>query len=254
MMPNPATDRITLRSAMTQDDYARYFAIVRRREANWTSTILYAGTFFMAVPVALAFRSIGQYLAIVPADADLTGKCSLFAFLLGAITMVLAGAIARRLGVRNFVQGTLNAFEQKTVILDATGGESLKRSFRRLAPTGRVVNFGASSLVAGRKRSLLHMLGTLKETPIFTPFKLMNSNKGVYGLNMLQISDAALEEKFGIMKRAYDQVLQRFEDGTLKVVIGRTFPMAQGAEAHAHLQGRSNIGKVILTTDLTRLH
>jgi hypothetical protein len=121
MTPEPATDRITLQSAMTQDDYNSYFAIVRRREGNWTSTMLYAGTFFMAIPVALAFRSIGQHLAIVPSDADLIGKCSLFAFLLGAITMVVAGAIGRRLATRNFIQGTLNAYEQKTIVLDAAG-------------------------------------------------------------------------------------------------------------------------------------
>jgi hypothetical protein len=121
VLADPAPDSITLQTAMTPDDYARYFAVMRRRDAGWISLAFYAGTFFTAIPVALVFRSIGQHFSIASADADLIGKFSLFAFVLGAITMTLAGEIARRLAIRDYVEGALNALEPKTVVLDGAG-------------------------------------------------------------------------------------------------------------------------------------
>jgi NADPH:quinone reductase-like Zn-dependent oxidoreductase len=130
------------------------------------------------------------------------------------------------------------------IILDATGGKSLKRSFRRLAPAGRVVNFGVGSMISGsQKRSLSSVLGTFINSPFFTPFNLMTHNKGVFGLNMLQL----FEGPNVLMQRGLDRVLEGFEEGRFKAIIGKTFPLAEGGAAHTHLQGRGNVGKIILT-------
>ena len=138
---------------MTQDDYARYAAVMRRREASLTSTALYAGALLMAVPTALVFRSIGQHLASAPSDADLIGKCSLFAFMLGVLALVLAGAIARRLALRNYVKEALNALGSKTVILDATGvtviGQVSQGSWRWAAISQLILERGLILLVIG---------------------------------------------------------------------------------------------------------
>ena len=119
-MADPTPDSMTLQIAMTQDDYARYFAATRRT-TDWTATLLYAGAFFAAIPVALVFRCLGRHLALVAPDADLIGKFSLFAFLLGAMAIILAVGIGTRLAFRKQVRGTLNAFEPKTVVLDTAG-------------------------------------------------------------------------------------------------------------------------------------
>jgi hypothetical protein len=119
-MADPTPDSMTLQTAMTQDDYARY-SVAMRRATGWMPTLIYVGAFFAAIPVALVFRLLGQHLALVPQDVDLIGKFSLFAFMLGAMAIILAGAIAGRLAFRRQVQGTLNAFEPKTVVLDLEG-------------------------------------------------------------------------------------------------------------------------------------
>jgi len=139
---------------------------------------------------------------------------------------------------------TVGSFD---TILDASGGESLKRSYRRLAAGGRVVSFGLSSAVTGPKRSLLTIASFFKNTPLFPPFKLMMDNKGVFGLNMLQLFEPPVQGKPNIMNAALDQIMKGFEEKRFKVIIGKTFPLAQGSAAHAHLQSRANIGKVILT-------
>ena len=132
------------------------------------------------------------------------------------------------------------------IILDSTGGESIKRSYRRLASGGRLVHFGASSLVGGPKRSLGRILSFVLNSTFFTTYKLMMDNKGVYGLNMLQLFEEPTPGKSNPIFSAFDEVLKRFEDGRYQVVVGKTFPLEQAGFAHHHLQSRENFGKVIL--------
>jgi len=138
------------------------------------------------------------------------------------------------------------------IILDPTGGESLKRSFRRLTSAGRLINYGAASIVGGEKRSLLKLLSFARHITFFTPLKLMMENKGVFGLNMLQLfpsTPAGLSSSPGPMEIALDLVLENFEKGSYKVVLGKTFPLSQGGGAHSFLQSRRNIGKIVLTRE-----
>ena len=133
------------------------------------------------------------------------------------------------------------------IILDSSGGESLKRSYRRLAPGGRLIHFGASELVSGPKRSLTRILSFFLNTSLFTTYRLMMDNRGIFGLNMLQLFQEPSPEQYNPLDTAFDQLLKKFEHRQYRVLIGKTFPLAQADEAHAYLQSRQSIGKVILT-------
>ena len=133
------------------------------------------------------------------------------------------------------------------IILDPVGGESMKRSFRRLAAGGRVICFGASSAIGGPKRSLTKVVRFFAQTPLYTPFKLMDENKGVYGLNMLGLFGP--QGATPIMNRSLDRVIEGFNQGRYKAVVGKTFPLSEGGAAQEYLQGRSNVGKVILSNN-----
>jgi NADPH:quinone reductase-like Zn-dependent oxidoreductase len=120
---------------------------------------------------------------------------------------------------------------------------------RRLAPTGRVINFGASSFVTGETRNLISLIKGVLSTPFYTPLSLMSLNKGIFGLNMLQLFEppqAGQNPKETAMGRAFDGVMKGFEDKRFRAVVGKSFPLSQGGDAHSHLQSRSNIGKVVL--------
>ena len=136
------------------------------------------------------------------------------------------------------------------IILDPTGGESLKRSFKRLNSAGRLISYGAASIVEGEKRSILKLLSFARHTTFFTPFKLMTENKGIFGLNMLQLFPTDMQSgPSPTMTIALDRILEKFEDGSYKVVIGKTFPLSQGGVAHSFLQSRANVGKILLTRE-----
>jgi NADPH:quinone reductase-like Zn-dependent oxidoreductase len=128
------------------------------------------------------------------------------------------------------------------VILDAVGGRSLRRSYGMLRPGGRVVAFGASSVVAGERRNLRKALPeALAMVRGFNLIDQMSESKAVIGLNMLRLWDdrGSLEAWTAPLREALD-------DGTVAPVVAAEIPFAEAAEAHRILQERRNVGKVVL--------
>jgi NADPH:quinone reductase-like Zn-dependent oxidoreductase len=128
------------------------------------------------------------------------------------------------------------------VILDPIGGRNFAVSYKLLAPLGRLILYGVSSIAPGERRSLLHGLRTVLTMPTFRPLSLMNRNRAVMGLNL-----GHLWEEVQQLRRAMDLLLAEVSAGRLRPVVGKTFPLERAADAHRYLQSRANIGKVVLT-------
>jgi synaptic vesicle membrane protein VAT-1 len=159
----------------------------------------------------------------------------------------------RALGIDHLIDYRTEDFEARTreitggrgveLILDAVGGESWKKGYRMLAPTGRLGMFGISAAVTGKKRSVLAMLSTLANTPWFqfNPVSLMNANKGVFGVN--------LGHMWGEIDRQRgwaDQLFDLWAQGAIKPKIARSFRFDEAPQAHHFIQDRENVGKVLL--------
>ena len=159
----------------------------------------------------------------------------------------------RALGVDHLVDYRTEDFEARTreitngrgveLILDAVGGESWKKDYRVLAPTGRLGMFGLSVAATGKNRNVLSMLSAVANMPWFqfNPLSLMNANKGVFGVN--------LGHMWGEIdrQRAWaDQLLELWAQGAIKPKIARSFRFNEVPQAHHFIQDRGNIGKVVL--------
>jgi len=174
------------------------------------------------------------------------------AYVVGVVGSPEKAECVRSLGAHEVITQEEWMYEEKApkksfqIILDSAGGESLKRSYRRLAPTGRFIHFGASDLVSGQKRSFTRILSFFLNTSLFTTYRLMRDNRGIFGLNMLQLFEAPSAERYNPLDAAFNQLMQRFEQGQYRVLIGKTFPLAQVDQAHDYLQSRKSIGKVVL--------
>jgi NADPH:quinone reductase-like Zn-dependent oxidoreductase len=129
------------------------------------------------------------------------------------------------------------------VVLDPIGGRSFADSYRLLAPLGRLIVYGVSSMAGGERRSLLRALTVLVQMPRFKPLSLMNRNRGVFGLNVGHLWDERAR-----LADAMRQVLDDVAAARLRPIVARTFPLERADDAHRFLQTRSNIGKVVLTT------
>ncbi len=127
------------------------------------------------------------------------------------------------------------------LIIDAVGGESFRKSYRSLAPLGRLFLFGVSSMAPGEKRSLVAAARGLISMPAFRPIGLMNDNRGVFGVNLGHLWDRA-----GELKEMLVEILKLVEAGQLDPIVDATYPFDRAAEAHRHLQSRKNFGKVLL--------
>jgi synaptic vesicle membrane protein VAT-1 len=129
------------------------------------------------------------------------------------------------------------------VVLDPIGGRSFADSYRLLAPLGRLVMYGVSSIAPGERRSVWRALTTMVRMPRFKPLSMMNGNRGVFGLNLGHLWDERRQ-----LVDAMTLLLQEVSVGRLQPVVSRTFPLEQAADAHRFMQSRSNIGKIVLTT------
>jgi synaptic vesicle membrane protein VAT-1 len=159
----------------------------------------------------------------------------------------------RTLGVDHLIDYRREDFETRAreitngrgveLILDAIGGESLKKGYRLLAPTGRLGMFGISSAVTRKERRVLDMLRMLVRTPWFqfNPMSLISANKGVFGVNIGHLwGEIDRIRGWGV------QILDLWTQGVIKPKIAQTFTFDEAADAHHFIQDRKNIGKVLL--------
>ena len=122
--------------------------------------------------------------------------------------------------------------------IDPIGGKNWKKSFSVLRKGGRLGMFGISSASQGGKLGLLKMaLGM----PFFHPLQLMPGNRGVFGVQMHEMYDETA--KFGAWM---GEVLKGVSEGWVRPHVDRVFKFDEAGAAHAHVEGRGNIGKVIL--------
>jgi NADPH:quinone reductase-like Zn-dependent oxidoreductase len=127
------------------------------------------------------------------------------------------------------------------LIIDPLGGSSWKQSYRALRPTGRMGVFGISVASASGLTGKLRALKAILFMPRFNPISLMNSNKGVFGLNLGHMWGEG--EKVAGWTR---EIMRGLAEGWVRPHVDRTFPFDQVAEAHTYIESRKNIGKVVL--------
>jgi len=112
------------------------------------------------------------------------------------------------------------------VVYDSVGKETFAGSLDSLAPRGMLVLYGQSSgVVPPLELQLLSIKGSLYVT---------RPTLGHY--------TATAEELGG---RARD-LFAWLEDGSLRLRVGATFPLADAAEAHRQLEARKTTGKILL--------
>ncbi len=126
--------------------------------------------------------------------------------------------------------------------LDARGGGSWRDSYACLAPTGRLAVFGLASAVGpgGRIAAMARAAASFPWLR-FNLFRLMNDNRGIFGVNI-----GHLWGHIGLLRGAMEQLLEWEALGKIHPVVDRSFPLEEAAAAHRYIEGRHNIGKVVL--------
>lgn len=107
--------------------------------------------------------------------------------------------------------------------LDAVGGELLTPAIAALAPGGRLVAYSSGG-------------GTIQA------YDLLVGAKSVIGFQMARIARGKPE----LYERWRQELWQLFMEGVLKPAVHGEFALEDAAKAHAVIESRSNLGKVVL--------
>jgi NADPH2:quinone reductase len=111
------------------------------------------------------------------------------------------------------------------IILEVAGGTIAQQSMQCLAPFGRLVVIGAAS----------------GERPEFSGVQLMYKNLSVVGFWL-----TAWLSRPDRIAAAIIELMQYLGSGSLQIIVGQTFPLAEAAEAHRAIAERRTTGKVVL--------
>lgn len=114
-------------------------------------------------------------------------------------------------------------------VLESVGGESLEAAIAALAPMGRLVTIGYSSVDAQHADAIKRI----------HPITLFQRSISIGGLNVNNLRIAGRAQEWAAL-------VAHVETHRLRPVIGQTWPLAEAAAAHAALEGRKTRGKVLL--------
>ena len=127
------------------------------------------------------------------------------------------------------------------LVIDPIGGGHWKKSYQALRSTGRLGMFGVSAASANGLRGKLGLVKAAWQTPWFHPFGLLNKNKGVFGLNLGHMwhEPQKVAEWMGAL-------IDGVSEGWVRPHVDKAFSFDQVRDAHAYIEARKNIGKVVL--------
>ena len=112
------------------------------------------------------------------------------------------------------------------VVLEMTGGHVFDQSLAALAPLGRLAVFG--------------MAGRTPPSPIDAGV-LMARSQAVIGFWLVHVL-----QRPGLLAEAITDLMGLLADGSVRAVIGATYPLTRAADAHRALLDRSSLGKLVL--------
>ena len=128
------------------------------------------------------------------------------------------------------------------LIVDGIGGSSFRKGYSLLSAGGRMVCIGASAVLEGERRNIVHAVRTVASMPRFNVLKMMSQSRAVIGLNMLKVWDA-----HGQSPEDAAALGELLRSGAIRPVVSESFPLERGGDAHRFVAERKNIGKVVLS-------
>lgn len=127
------------------------------------------------------------------------------------------------------------------LITDPMGGSHWKKSYKALRSTGRLGMFGISAATESSLFGPLRLLPVALGMPFFHPIPLMNNNRSVFGVNLGHMWHEG--HKIRVWMEA---LLRGVSEGWVRPHVDKAFGFEQAGEAHAYMEARKNIGKVVL--------
>jgi NADPH:quinone reductase len=136
-------------------------------------------------------------------------------------------ALCRELGADEaYVYDDIPEDLRVDVVLDPVGGELFEAAVGRLRPLGQLVAIGYAGGF----------------WPELQPAQIVGRSVGVQGVYLGRL----LRHAPDVVAAATEELLELWSAGRLRPVVGGEFPLAQVEDAHALVESRRSVGKVVL--------
>jgi NADPH2:quinone reductase len=203
-------------------------------EASFAEGAGFVLTFLTAwVPLTRQVRLSEGQTVLVHAAAGGVGTATIqVARALGARVVAAVGSrekleVCRELGAEEaYVYDELPEELRVDVVVDPVGGELFEAAVPRLRPLGQLVAIGYA--------------GGL--WPELQPAQVVGRNVGVQGVDIGRL----LRHAPDVVAAATGELLELWRAGTIRPRVGAEFPLADVEEAHALVESRRSVGKVVL--------
>ena len=127
------------------------------------------------------------------------------------------------------------------VVFDSIGGNTFRKGYRLLGSGGRIVAYGVAGMT-GHRLNFPRIFQTVLGFGFLHGLSMISNSKSVLGVNMLRIA----EDRPDVLQRCMHAVVDLTEKGELDPKAGKEYPADQVELAHACLEMRESVGKIIL--------
>lgn len=129
------------------------------------------------------------------------------------------------------------------LILDANGVGSVRQGYRALRPTGRLILYGAHTMLTRGSGSpnWLKLAWDYLRMPRFNPLDMINGNKSVMAFNLSYLFDER-----DLLREAFTKILGWYDEGSMRLPQIEEYALRDASEAHKALQSGTTMGKLIL--------
>ena len=128
------------------------------------------------------------------------------------------------------------------VVFDNLGGKSFKKALKLLRPGGKIVAYGAANQNKGRQSGLWQSIQVALGFGFYSPIPFLQKSQSLIGLNLLAMSKGRPEKMHHFMEATY----ALHKNGIISPYAEKTFPAEECWKAHAFVEGRQSMGKVVL--------
>ena len=127
------------------------------------------------------------------------------------------------------------------LIFDANGYETLRGGYARLRPEGRLICFGAATMLrrGGGRAPWLRLAWRYLTRPRLDPLSMTSDNRSVMAFNL-----SFLFHRAELLRAAFAELLALTPP--LQEQPRICFPLAEVARAHQHIESGESVGKLIL--------
>jgi len=128
------------------------------------------------------------------------------------------------------------------IVIDSVGGTFFRPHWKLLNLSGRYVLYGFAQVGSAEGISYMKAARGLISMGFIKPYDFTTSNLTLAGFNL-----SVLPNQVELLREYGGRLISLWADGTIKPILGKSFPFERLADAHRHLASRESTGRVIVT-------